>query len=248
MFRDIGGLVILFWRTLLALPLAFRQRRKVAEQFYEVGMASLLMVCILSVFIGGVLALEIGPVMVERGLANYLGGILGLGVCRELAPTLMAVLIAGRIGSAMAAEIGSMAVYQEIDALRTMNINPVHYLVLPRILALAVALPMLVIFADLVGWMGGALVCATNQQIVVGMQSFFANLRETVDVQDVAHGLIKTFVFALVIGTVSCHQGLSTIGGPRGIGRTVTKAVVNSIVLILILDYFLTHLLVQLEK
>ncbi len=141
-----------------------------------------------------------------------------------------------------------MAVYQEIDALRTMNINPVHYLVLPRILALAVALPMLVVFADLVGWMGGALVCATNQQIVVGMQSFFANLRETVDVQDVAHGLIKTFVFALVIGTVSCHQGLSTIGGPRGIGRTVTKAVVNSIVLILILDYFLTHLLVQLEK
>jgi phospholipid/cholesterol/gamma-HCH transport system permease protein len=91
-------------------------------------------------------------------------------------------------------------------------------------------------------------VCSTNQQIVVGMQSFFANLRETVDVQDVAHGLIKTFVFALVIGTVSCHQGLSTIGGPRGIGRTVTKAVVNSIVLILILDYFLTHLLVQLEK
>jgi len=124
MFRDIGELVILFWRTLLALPLAFRQRRKVAEQFYEVGMASLLMVCILSVFIGGVLALEIGPVMVERGLANYLGGILGLGICRELAPTLMAVLIAGRIGSAKAAEIGSMAVYVEIEALRPMPRGP----------------------------------------------------------------------------------------------------------------------------
>jgi len=248
MFCDIGGLVLLLWRTLQALPLTLRHRRKVAEQFYEIGMASLLMVCILSFFIGGVLALEIGPVMVERGLANFLGGIVGLSLCRELAPTLMAVLIAGRIGSAMAAEIGSMAVYQEIDALRTMNINPVHYLVLPRLTAIAVGLPMLVVFADLVGWMGGALVCASNEQIAVGMQSFFANLRATVEVKDVLHGLIKTFVFAVIIGTVSCHQGLATIGGPRGIGRTVTKAVVNSIVLILIVDYFLTHLLVQIEK
>jgi phospholipid/cholesterol/gamma-HCH transport system permease protein len=248
MFRDIGGLVLLFWRTLQALPLTWRHGRKVAEQFYEIGLGSLLMVCILSVFIGGVLALEVGPVMVERGLANYLGGIIGLGVCRELAPTLMAVLIAGRIGSAMAAEIGSMAVYQEIDALRTMNINPVHYLVLPRLVAIAVGLPLLVIFADLVGWLGGAMVCSSNQQVAVGMQSFFANLRATVEVKDVLHGLIKTFAFALIIGTVSCHQGLATIGGPRGIGRTVTKAVVNSIVLILTLDYFLTHLLVQIEK
>ena len=248
MFRDIGGLALLFWRTLQALPLTFRHGRKVLEQFYEIGLGSLLMVCILSFFIGGVLSLEIGPVMVERGLANFLGGIVGLGLCRELAPTLMAVLIAGRIGSAMAAEIGSMAVYQEIDALRTMNINPVHYLVLPRIVAIAVGLPMLVIFADLVGWVGGALVCASNQQIAVGMQSFFANLRATVEIKDVMHGLYKTFAFALIIGTVSCHQGLGTIGGPRGIGRTVTKAGGNSIVLILILDYFLPHLLVQLEK
>ena len=141
-----------------------------------------------------------------------------------------------------------MAVYQEIDALRTMNINPVHYLVLPRLVAIAVGLPLLVIFADLVGWLGGAMVCSSNQQVAVGMQSFFANLRATVEVKDVLHGLIKTFAFALIIGTVSCHQGLATIGGPRGIGRTVTKAVVNSIVLILTLDYFLTHLLVQIEK
>lgn len=248
MFRDIGGLALLFWRTLQALPLTFRHGRKVAEQFYEIGMGSLLMVCILSLFIGGVLALEIGPVMVERGLSNFLGGIIGLSLCRELIPVLMAILVAGRIGSAMAAEIGSMAVYQEIDALRTMNINPVHYLVLPRLTAIAVGLPMLVILANLVGWLGGALVCATNQQVAVGVQSFFANLRATVELGDVLHGLYKSFAFALVIGTVSCHQGLGTIGGPRGIGRTVTKAVVNSIVLVLILDYFLTHLLVQLEQ
>ncbi|MBI3877849.1 MAG: ABC transporter permease [Verrucomicrobia bacterium] len=248
MFRDIGQLVLLFWRTLAALPLVWRQRRKVAEQFHEIGNASLLMVCILAAFIGGVLALEVGPTMVERGLANFLGGIIGFALCRELAPVMMAVLISGRIGSAMAAEIGSMAVYQEIDALRTMNINPIHYLVLPRMVAICIALPMLVIFADLVGWWGGALVCATNPHIAISQQAFFANLRDVVEIKDLMHGIYKSIVFAVTIGTVSCAQGLRTIGGPRGIGRSVTKAVVNSIILILILDYFVTNLLTQLEK
>ena len=151
--------MVLFWRTLVALPLAWRQRQKVFDQFFEIGNASLLMVCILSFFIGGVIALQTGPLLVERGLGSYVGGVVGYSICKELAPVMMSILIAGRIGSAMAAEIGSMRVYQEIDALRTMNINPIHYLVLPRLVAIAVALPLLVIFAILVGWLGGALVC-----------------------------------------------------------------------------------------
>src|SRR6476660_5802740 len=157
MFQNIGEMVILFWRTLQALPLTWRQRQKVLDQFFEIGNASLLMVCVLSFFIGGVIALQTGPVLVERGLASAVGGLVGLSVCKELAPVMMAILIAGRVGSAMAAEIGSMRVYQEIDALRTMNINPVHYLVLPRIIAMAIAVPLLVVFAILVGWLGGAL-------------------------------------------------------------------------------------------
>jgi len=145
----------------------------------------------------------------------------------------------------MAAEIGSMRVYQEVDALRTMNINPVHYLVLPRIVAIAIALPMLVTFSILVGWLGGAVVASATHQIDVGYQPFFANLREMVDLNDVAHGVFKSFCFSLIIGTVSCHQGLITIGGPRGIGRSVTKAVVNSIVLIVISDYVLSRILLH---
>src|SRR6185503_13072526 len=124
------------------------------------------------------IALHTGPIMVERGLANAVGGLVGLSVCKELAPVMMAVLIAGRIGSAMAAEIGSMSVYQEIDALRTMNINPIHYLVLPRLVAISCALPVLVIFSVLVGWIGGAVVCVFNAEINVGFQTFFHNLRE----------------------------------------------------------------------
>src|SRR3954468_320348 len=248
MFQNIGEMVVLFWRTLLALPLTWRHRRKVYDQFFEIGNASLLMVCILSFFTGGVIALQTGPVLVERGLASAVGGLVGISTCKELAPVMMSILIAGRIGSAMAAEIGSMRVYQEIDALRTMNINPIHYLVLPRIVAISIALPVLVLFSILVGWFGGGLVAVLNEKISITFQGFFSNLRDVVKLGDLLNGLFKTFIFALIIGTVSCHQGLATIGGPRGIGRSVTKAVVNSIVLILTLDYFLTRLLLYVQK
>ncbi len=245
MFQNIGEMVVLFWRTLLSLPLAWRQRQKVFEQFFEIGNASLLMVCILSFFIGGVIALQTGPILVERGLASAVGSVVGVSICKELAPVMMSILIAGRIGSAMAAEIGSMRVYQEIDALRTMNINPIHYLVLPRMSAIAVALPLLVVFAVLVGWLGGAFVCFANDRIEMSFAAFYSALRDVVQLKDVANGVFKSFVFALIIAVVSCHQGLVTRGGPRGIGRSVTKAVVNSIVLIVISDYVLTRILLS---
>jgi phospholipid/cholesterol/gamma-HCH transport system permease protein len=245
MFESIGEIVLLFWRTLLALPLAWRQRQKVFDQFFEIGNASLLMVCVLSFFIGAVIALQTGPVLVDRSLASAVGGIVGISMAKELAPVMMAILIAGRIGSAMAAEIGSMRVYQEIDALRTMNINPVHYLVLPRVVAIAIALPMLVVIAIIVGWFGGAVVAEANNHISIPIQVFFSDLRDIVKPNDVANGVFKSFCFAFIIGVVSCHQGLVTIGGPRGIGRSVTKAVVNSIVLIVISDYLLTRILLK---
>jgi len=248
MFQNIGEIMILFWQTLRALPLAWRQRRKVFDQLFEIGNGSLMMVCILSLFIGGVLALQTGPELVKRGLSFVLGGMVGESICKELAPVLLAVLIAGRSGSAMSAEIGSMTVYEEIDALRTMNINPVSYLVLPRMVAIALALPTLVLFAIPVGWLGAALVSAVNSQIAVGFNVFFQDLRDVVDTGDVANGVFKSFVFALAIGIISCHQGLITRGGPRGIGRSVTKAVVNSIVSVLILDYFLTRVLIYWQR
>ena len=248
MFQNIGEMMLLLLRTVRALPQMFRQRQKIYDQLFEIGNASLLMACVLALFIGGVIALQTGPVLRERGLQSAVGGLVGLSICKELAPVMMAILIAGRIGSAMAAEIGSMRVYQEIDALRTMNINPVHYLVLPRLIAITISLPVLVLFAILVGWFGGGLVAVMNEKIGLTFQSFFVNLRLVVQLGDVLNGLFKSAVFAVIIGTVCCHQGLVTMGGPRGIGRSVTKAVVNSIVLILILDYFLTRSLLYFEK
>src|SRR5882757_3917018 len=184
MFQNIGELLLLFSRTVRSLPLAWRHRQKILDQFFEIGNASLMMVCILSFFIGSVIALLTGPVLAERGIPNSVGGRVGISVAKELAPVMMAILIAGRIGSAMAAEIGSMRVYQEIDALRTMNINPIHYLVLPRMLAMAVALPLLVVFAILVGWFGGAVVAQTNSRIGVPFAAFFDGLRDVVDLKD----------------------------------------------------------------
>src|SRR6266480_3079260 len=191
MFENVGEMVVLFWQTLVALPLTWRQRQKVFDQFFEIGNASLLMVCILSFFIGGVITLQTGPLLVDRGLASAVGGVVGYSICKELAPVMMAILIAGRIGSAMAAEIGSMRVYQEIDALRTMNINPLHYLVLPRVVAISVALPMLVVIADMGGWFGGALVSASNSRVDVSFSAFFSTLNDVVDFKDVANGVLK---------------------------------------------------------
>src|ERR1700744_1150488 len=185
MFESIGEVALLFWRTLQALPQVWRQRQKTFEQFYEIGNASLLMVCVLSFFIGAVIALQTGPVLVERSLASAVGGIVGYAMAKEMAPVMMAILIAGRIGSAMAAEIGSMRVYQEIDALRTMNINPIHYLVLPRMLAMVWALPMLVIFAILIGWFGGAMVANFNPHMEIPFREFFSDLKDIVVLKDV---------------------------------------------------------------
>jgi phospholipid/cholesterol/gamma-HCH transport system permease protein len=248
MFQNLGEMLMLLGETLGTLPRFWQERRKVAEQLFDIGNSSLFMACMLALFMGGVLSLQTGPVLVQRGLGSSLGGLVALALCKELAPVMMAVLIAGRIGSSMAAELGSMQVYQEIDALRTLNINPIRYLVFPRVVAIAVALPCLVIFANLVGWMGGALVAQFNSRVGVSWNTYFSNLRATVEWMDLANGLIKSFFFAVVVGVVSCHQGLTTRGGPRGIGRSVTKAVVNSIVLILILDYALTRLLLPLDN
>ena len=248
MFQNIGEMLVLLGRTIRAFPQILRQRQKIYDQLFEIGNASLFVACILSLSIGGVLALQTGPVVAERGFSGLIGGMVGLSMCKELAPVMMSILIAGRIGSAIAAEIGSMAVYQEIDALRTMNISPVHYLVLPRLVAICCALPLLVIFSILVGWLGGAFVSVFNHQIGISFQAYFNSLRDMVNTGAIVNGLVKSLAFAVVIGIISCHQGLQTIGGPRGIGRSVTKAVVNSIVVILLLDYLLTRVLLSIQK
>jgi phospholipid/cholesterol/gamma-HCH transport system permease protein len=140
-----------------------------------------------------------------------------------------------------------MSVYEEIDALRTMDINPVRFLVMPRFLASFITLPFLVIYMDVIGWFGGAVVSAVNPDIHVSFSVYYRNLGELVDFRDVLNGLVKAMVFGIIISTVCCYVGLKTKGGPREIGTSVTKAVVLSFILILIFDYYITRLLILLN-
>lgn len=240
--REIGEALFMMFKALGQLRALFANLDKVIAQVLVIGNASLPMVVILSVFIGGVLSLQTGYALSETGLQSRLGVIVGLSMARELGPVMIAVLMAGRVGSAFAAELGSMSVYQEIDALRTMNINPIRFLVMPRMLAMVLCMPVLVVIADFVGWLGGGLVATVNYKINVSFQSYFQNLRQGVLVEDMTHGLWKAMVFGFIIAIVCCYKGISARGGPQEIGVTVTKAVVGSIVLIILFDYFLTRL------
>jgi phospholipid/cholesterol/gamma-HCH transport system permease protein len=241
--REVGEALFLMVQSIAELRSIWPNRHKIVTQVIEIGNASLPMVVVLSVFMGGVLSLQTGHALASTGLQSRLGVIVGLSMARELAPVMISILVAGRVGSAIAAELSSMSVYQEIDALRTMQINPVSFLVMPRTLALVFSMPVLVIVSDFIGWLGGGLVAAVNRQINVPFRSYFQTLEQGVEWTDVTHGLWKSMLFGLIIATVCCYKGIAARGGPREIGSTVTKSVVGSIVLITIFDYLVTRML-----
>jgi phospholipid/cholesterol/gamma-HCH transport system permease protein len=239
----IGGVVLLLGRTLKYTATLPRQFGRFVEQCFMIGYTSLPIVTILSFFIGSVLALQSGYSMENFGAKQFIGTLVGLSMARELGPVMVAILIAGRVGSAITAELASMKVYQEIDALTTMNIPPERMLVLPRLAAVLVMMPVLALIANLCGWYGGALICQYTHFISVDSEAYFAALKRYMDWKDITDGLLKAETFGFVIVLVCCYIGLNTRGGPREIGASVTKAVVTSLILILVLDYFVTKAL-----
>jgi phospholipid/cholesterol/gamma-HCH transport system permease protein len=246
-FQSTGEMVKLFVETVYWCKAAFRNRDKVFRQMAEIGNYTLPFAALISVFVGAALALETGPQLALFGLEQNIGGIVATGMVRELGPVMTSMLVAGRVGSAMTAEIASMSVYQEIDALKTMDINPVRFLVMPRFLAMFITLPFLVIYMDVIGTFGGAVVSAVNHKINVPFSVYYRNVKLYIEFVDVLHGLIKATVFGVMISIACCYVGLKTKGGPREIGTSVTKAVVLSFILILVFDYFITRLLILLH-
>jgi phospholipid/cholesterol/gamma-HCH transport system permease protein len=243
--EGIGNTVLLAVRAARYINTLPRQRARFIEQCYLIGYTTLPIVTILSFFIGSVLALQSGYSMQYRfGAKQFIGTLVGLSMVRELGPVMVAILVAGRVGSAITAELASMKVYQEVDALITMNIPPERMLVLPRLAAVLVMMPVLATIANLCGWYGGALVCKYTGFISVEPDAYFAALRRFMETKDVVDGLIKAEVFGFVVVLVCCNIGLNTRGGPREIGAAVTKAVVTSLILILVLDYFVTKALI----
>jgi phospholipid/cholesterol/gamma-HCH transport system permease protein len=242
-FDRTGSALLLLVRSFAYLPTLPRQWRRLVEQCYLVGYTTLPIVAILSFFIGAVLALQTGYGLQGFNAQRFIGAIVGLSMARELGPVMAAILLTGRVGSAVTAELASMRVYQEVDALTTMNIPPERMLVMPRLVAALLMMPALTIASIVIGWIGGAVISQSVGDIGVDMTVYFQALRDTVTVSDVVDGLIKAEIFALCVMLIACDTGLSTRGGPREIGASVTKAVVISLILILVLDYFVTKAL-----
>jgi len=238
-----GEMLKLFFATLYFFKEAPRNLPSIFRQFSEIGVNTLPIVMLMALFVGMVLALQTGSALVLYGSQSVIGSIVSLSMCKELGPVMTSLLVAGRVGSAMAAEIGAMEIYEEIDALKTLEINPVRYLAMPRLIACLAAVPALVIFAVFIGIIGGGVICAINPQIAVPMRTYYDGIVRSMEVMDIMKGLIKATVFGGIIGLVGCYVGFKTTGGARGIGRSTTRSVVLSFLLIFIANYFLTRMM-----
>jgi phospholipid/cholesterol/gamma-HCH transport system permease protein len=240
-FEYAGGLTLL---TFESAGFMVRLRVRIAEtlaQCYLLGVQSSIIVVLTSLFTGMVISLESAQQAVAFGVGNLVGGAVAYGTVRELGPMLTAVVVAGRAGAAIAAELGSMVVTEQIEALRSMALEPPRFLVVPRLLALLIMLPMLTVFADVVSILGGMWIAFTYAHI--SYDSFVSSARQAIDFGDVFKGLIKSVVFAVIIAMVGAYQGLSTRGGAAGVGVSTTSAVVISIILIFISNFVLSFLL-----
>lgn len=230
-----------------SLGFAFKRPFRIAmivEQSVIVGVNSSVIILLTSIFTGMVFSLQLGNAFQRFGAEGLIGGATMLALIRELGPVLTALMVTGRCGSAMAAELGTMRVTEQIDALGAMAIDPVKYLVVPRVIATTLVVPMLTLLFVFVGGIGSYFVCTVVLQISPG--GWWQNVIEFIDMGDLNNMWIKSTVFGFVLSTVGCYVGFFTSGGARGVGRSTTTAVVTASVLVLIGDYFITSLLLNL--
>lgn len=219
----------------------------VINQMMEIGYRSLPVTAITLFFTGMVMALQIGRAMdsLMSGSSIFIGSAVTISMFRELCPVLTALLLAGRVGSAIAAEIGTMKVTEQIDALRTLFAEPVQYLAVPRFLACMIMTPCLTVITDIVGVLGGALIAFFSLGITP--DGYFSNILQNIHMGDFLSGLSKSLFFGAEIAVISCYSGFSTSGGAAGVGRSTIQAVVRSSMVVLISDYFLTYLIQIIE-
>jgi len=206
-----------------------------------VGNESVFVVSLISCTVGMVLAIQTVYQLSKVGAEHLVGALVSLSIARELGPLMTALLIAGRVGAAMAAELGTMKVQEEIDALRSLGIHPVRYLVMPRFVACTSMLPLLSVFAYVAGLSGGLFVSFSLADVLP--RTYMHYVIMVTSTLDLVAGLIKAFFFGMIIVIVSCYEGLKTVGGAQEVGRATTRAVVAAFISILIADFFLTKVL-----
>lgn len=221
------------------VALSKRSRQEVFFQLYITGIKSLGVITIVAAFTGMILALQTGLELRRFGLQQNIGTAVSVTMLREMGPFMCALIIAASVGSAIAAQVGTMVVSEEISALEIMSINPVRFLVMPRLVALAIMMPLLTVYTNILGIVGGAVVGAT--QLEVSFQAYFDNARLYAENKDLYVGLLKAFVFGVVIATTACHQGFAATEGAVGVGQATRRTVIISFLTILVLGYMLTR-------
>jgi phospholipid/cholesterol/gamma-HCH transport system permease protein len=239
-----GGVTQLSGQTLRAGLERRLPWREMLRALDEIAVRSFWIVVLTALFTGLVLSLQTGIGLQRFGSAQYVGYIVSLAIVRELGPVLTALIVGGRIAGGMAAELGSMAVTEQVDAIRAMGADPVRRLVLPRVFAAVIALPMLTVVSDVLGIAGGMLIAFT--QFSLPATYFLQTVVSSIYLQDVVSGLGKTLFFGFAIAVIACNEGLRTRGGTVGVGQSTTRAVVLSSVAVLILNFFLTKLFILL--
>jgi phospholipid/cholesterol/gamma-HCH transport system permease protein len=243
LFEEIGGHLIFLKDTVKWIFRPPFDSRNIVLQMLEIGYKSIPVTCITLFFTGMVMALQIGRAMdkLMSGSSVFIGSAVSISMLRELCPVLTALLLAGRIGSAIAAEIGTMRVTEQIDALVTLRTNPVQYLSVPRFIACLIMTPSLTVLTDMVGMLGGAFIAFSLLGITV--DKYFENILNYLTLNDFLSGLSKSFFFGIEIAVISCYQGFRTKGGAEGVGKSAIQAVVKSSMVILVSDYFFTYLM-----
>ena len=239
-FLYLGELAGLVGQVCESLLRGKRRWRQFFEQIVEIGYRSQIVVIITGGFTGAVLAAQALFQFALVDMETMGGVIVSIGMMRELGPTITGLMLAGRVGSSMAAEIGTMKVSEEIDALEIMGIDPARFLVLPRLIAMAVFTPLLTVYTSLIGIMGGAM--TSLYQYGVSLQRFHTDAIQHLTTKDVYTGLLKAFIFGIVIAIVGCSQGLRAKGGAIGVGHATRRAVVVSYLLVIILGYYITFI------
>ncbi len=238
---DVGEVFLLLGDTLRGIPAALARPKLVIAQMAHIGVGSMPLTVIVALFTGAVAAVQASYQFRDYVPMLYLGTVIGKSVLIELGPVLTALVVGGRVGASIAAELGTMRVTEQVDAMETMGISPVRFLVVPRFLAAITMLPALTIFADVVAILGGFLVATLT--LDVPSHTFVSGLKLYFKTQDVISGLIKAFFFGGIIATMGCYYGLKSEGGAEGVGIATTQAVVASCLLILIVDYILASFL-----
>jgi phospholipid/cholesterol/gamma-HCH transport system permease protein len=239
-----GRFALLVWQSARAGLRPGFPVRETAHQVEAIGIRSITIVILTALFTGMVLALQTGIALARFGAKPYVGSVIGLSLARELGPVLTALMVGGRVGAGITAEIGSMQVTEQVDAIRSMGADPVQKLVLPRVLAATLSLPLLTVFANLLGVLGGMAI--STAQFHISPDFYLETIFNAVTVSDVLSGLAKTFVFGWIIAMVACFSALETTGGTAGVGRATTRTVVVASIAVLISDFFLTQLMLVL--